>query len=84
MAHTNTQLSQWLESKVGQTLDIRKGELTHDEEISDLDQIVLEKAVYSCVPSIFLLLIYTILFPIAASFTRKRAASLFMYETIRC
>lgn len=41
MAHTNTQLSQWLESKVGQTLDIRKGELTHDEEISDLDQIVL-------------------------------------------
>ncbi|MCY7756900.1 hypothetical protein [Bacillus inaquosorum] len=41
MAHTNTQLSQWLESKVGQTLDIRKGELTHDEEVSDLDQIVL-------------------------------------------
>lgn len=28
MAHTNTQLSQWLESKVYQTLDIRKGEFT--------------------------------------------------------
>ncbi|AWM17026.1 hypothetical protein MOB40_07545 [Bacillus inaquosorum] len=41
MAYTNTQLSQWLESKVGQTLDIRKGELNHDEEVSDLDQIVL-------------------------------------------
>ncbi|MBL4968616.1 hypothetical protein [Bacillus halotolerans] len=42
MALNNIELSEWLRERIGQTLDIRKGELTNNQdEISDLDQIVL-------------------------------------------
>lgn len=42
MALTNTELSEWLQKQIGQTLDIRKGELTDSRnEISDMDQIML-------------------------------------------
>ncbi|XRJ18265.1 hypothetical protein P5660_15530 [Bacillus velezensis] len=42
MALTNTELSEWLQKQIGQTLDIRKGELTDSRnEISDIDRIML-------------------------------------------
>ncbi|MED4812162.1 hypothetical protein [Bacillus atrophaeus] len=42
MTLTSTELSEWLKAQIGQTLVIRKGELTNNQdEISDLDQIVL-------------------------------------------
>ncbi len=42
MALTNTELSEWSQKQIGQTLDIRKGELTDSRnEISDMDQIML-------------------------------------------
>ncbi|KXZ15048.1 hypothetical protein AXI59_04120 [Bacillus nakamurai] len=42
MALTNSEFSEWLKQQIGQTLDIRKGELTDSQnEISDLDQIML-------------------------------------------
>lgn len=42
MALTNTELSEWLQKQIGQTLDIRKGELTDSRnEISDMHQIML-------------------------------------------
>ncbi len=38
MALTNTELSEWLQKQIGQTLDIRKGELTDSRnEISDIE-----------------------------------------------